>query len=77
MASIFFSSFGQTKLYEPSPRYGHGADAVEGRCYLWGGRVQDFSESGRRKPASTVEIFDPYLETWKEHPTTGAPPAGL
>ena len=65
-----------SKLYEPSPRLAHGA-AVGGRCYLWGGRVQDFSESGRRKLASTVEIFDPYLETWEEHPTTGVPPPGL
>ena len=77
MASIFSSSFGQTKHYEPSPRFGHGAAPVGGRCYLWGGRVQDFSESGRRKLASTVEIFDPYLETWEKHPTTGVPPPGL
>ena len=77
MASIFSSLFGQTKLYEPSPRYLHGAASLRGRCYLWGGRVQDFSESGRRKLASTIEIFDPYLETWKKHPTTGVPPPGL
>ena len=77
MASILSSLFGQTKLYEPSPRFGHGAAAVGGRCYLWGGHVQDFSESGRRKLASTVEIFDPYLETWEEHPTTRVPPPGL
>ena len=66
-----------SKLYEPSPRYLHGAASVGGRCYLWGGRVQDFSESCRRKLTSTVEIFDPYLETWEEHPTTGMPHPGL
>ena len=66
-----------SKLCEPSPRFGHGAAAVGGRCYLWGGFVQDFSESGRRKLTSTVDIFDPYLETWEEHPTTGVPPPGL
>ena len=69
--------FDQTKLYEPSPRFLHGAAAVEGKCYLWGGCVQDFSTSGRRKLASTIEIFDPYLETWEEHHTTGLPPSGL
>ena len=69
--------FDQTKLYEPSPRFLHGAAAVEGKCYLWGGCVQDFSASGRRKLASTIEIFDPYLETWEEHHTTGLPPSGL
>ena len=77
MASIFFSSFGLTKLYEPSPRFLHGAAPVGGRCYLWGGRVQDFSGSCRRKLTSTVKIFDPYLETWEEYPTTGVPPPGL
>ena len=77
MASILSYLFGQTKVYEPSPRFLHGAAAVRGRCYLWGGRVQDLSESGRRKLASAVEIFDPHLETWEEHPTTGVPPPGL
>ena len=77
MASILSSSFGQTKVYEPSPRLAHGAADVGGRCYLRGGYVQDFSASGRRKLASTVEIFDPHLETWEEHPTTGVPPPGL
>ena len=66
-----------SKLYEPSPRFGHGAAAVGGRCYLRGGRIQDFSASGRRKLTSTVEIFDPHLETWEEHHTTGVPPPGL
>ena len=77
MASILSSLVGQTKLYKPSPRFAHGAAAVGGRCYLWGGRVQDFTASGRKKLASTVEIFDPHLETWEEHPTTGVPPPGL
>ena len=66
-----------SKLHEPSPRFGHGAAPVGGRCYLWGGRVSHFSESGRRKLASTVEVFDPYLEMWENHPTTGIPPPGL
>ena len=66
-----------SKLYEPYPRFLHGATPVGGRCYLWGGCVQDSSESGRRKLASTIEIFDPYLETWEEYPTTGVPPPGL
>ena len=43
----------------------------------WAGCVRDFSESGRRKLASTIEIFDPYLETWEKHHTTGVPHPGL
>ena len=77
MASILSSLFGQTKLYEPSPRFLHGAAAVGGRCYLWGGCAQDITASGRRKLTSNVEIFGPYLETWDKHPTTGVPPPGL
>ena len=77
MASILSSTFCATKHYEPTPRSSHGAAVVGRRCYLWGGRVQDFSGSGRRKLASTVEVFDPDLEIWEEHPTTGVPPPGL
>ena len=65
------------ELYEPSPRFGHGVAPVGGRGYFWGGRVQDFSESARRKLASTIEIFDPYLKAWKKHPITGVLPPGL
>ena len=74
MASILF---GRTKLYEPAPRFSHGAASIGRRCYLWGGCIQAFSEGGRRKLASTVEIFDPYLETWEKHHTMGVPPSGL
>ena len=77
MASSMSSLSGQTKQCEPSPRFGHRAAQIGGRCYLWGGRVQDFSESRRKKLASTIEIFDPYSETWKKHPTIGVPPSGL
>ena len=77
MASILSSLFGRTKQYQPSPRFSHGAAAVGGRCYLWGGRVRDFSVSGRRKLTSVIKIFDPYLETWEEHHTRGVPPSGL
>ena len=66
-----------SKLHEPSPRFSHSAAPVGERCYLRGGYVQDFSASGRRKLTSTIEIFDPHLETWEEHPTTGVPPPGL
>ena len=69
--------FGQTKLYEPSPRFSHCAAAVAGRCFLWGGNAPNASEYSRRKLPSAIEIFDPYLETWEKHTTTGVPPPGL
>ena len=77
MASNFSSMLGRTKPYEPSPRWGHCATPVGGRCFLWGGRVPDFSASGRKKLASTVEIFDPYLEMWEQQSTSGVTPPGL
>ena len=78
MASFFSSMIGRTKAYEPSPRFGHcAAPVIRGRCLLWGGRDSDFSASGRKKLASTVEIFDPYLEVWEKKTTSGLSPPGL
>ena len=77
MAPILSSVFGRTKAYEPSPRCFQYAAPIGERLFLWGGRVPDFSASGRRNLASTVDIFDPYLETWKQQSTSGALPPGL
>ena len=77
MASTLSYILGRTKVNKPSPRWGHYAAQVGGRCFLWGGRVPDFSASGRKKLASTVEIFDPYLEVWEQKTTTGVSPPGL
>ena len=44
---------------------------------MWGGRTADYSASSRRKLASVVEIYDPYLEAWQQEATTGVPPPGL
>ena len=77
MAFISSSTFHPTKVNDPTPRFSHCAAAVGGKCYLWGGFVQDFFGNGRKKLVSTVEIFDPYLKTWEKHPTTGEPPLGL
>ena len=73
----FISRMASTNIYEPSARFSHGATSIVGRCYLRGGHVQNLSGSGRRKLVSTIEIFDPCLETWEVHQATGAPPPGL
>ena len=44
---------------------------------MWGGLTQDFHRGGQDKLKSTVNVFDPYLETWQEQCTTGVPPRGL
>ena len=76
MASILRALKGNTK-YEPSPRFGHYAVPFRGRVYAWGGRTQDFSESGRQKLKSVVETFDLYTEVWQQRGTSGSPPPGV
>ena len=71
MASILSSR------YQPSPKYGHYAGQVGRKSYTWGGCTQDFRHGGQDKLKSTVNVFDPYLETWQEQRTTGVPPRGL
>ena len=71
MASILSSR------YQPSPRFHHYAVQVGSKSYMWGGRTQDFLCGGQDKLKSTVNVFDPYRETWQEQPTTGVSPRGL
>ena len=71
MASILSSR------YQPSPRFGHQAVQVGTNSYVWGGRTKDFHHGGQDKLKSTVNVFDPSLETWQEQRTTGVPPRGL
>ena len=51
--------------YEPAPRYGHIAAAVEGKLYVWGGMRRDwpFVHSGPEKTAitSVVDVLDPQV----------------
>ena len=65
------------KYYQPAPRAWHGATPIGDRLYMWGGQTENFNESSRRKLASVVEIYDPYLEAWQQEATTGVPPPGL
>ena len=76
MASIF-RYFAKPKYYEPCPRFYHSAAPIGDMPYLWGGVTEDFSESSKRKLASMVEIYDPYLEMWEQRATTGVLPRGL
>ena len=71
MASIVSSR------YQPSPRKWHYASQIGWKTYLWGGRTQDFLQGGKDILRSTVNVFDPYVETWDEQHTTGEPPHGI
>ena len=71
MASILSSR------HQPSPRFYHYAVQVGRKSFMWDGCTQDFHHGGQDKLKSTVNVFDPYLETWQEQRTTGVPPRGL
>ena len=60
-----------SSVYQPSPRYCHSAVQLQEQSYMWGGRTQVSSRS------EVVNIFDSYVEIWKERSTTGVPPPGL
>ena len=64
-------------LYQPSPRFYHCAAQIGHKTFLWGGRTQNFTASGRQKLASEIETFDVFLEKWKTKRTTGLAHPGL
>ena len=76
MASIL-QYFTKPRHYEPCPRVWHHAAPIGDRVFMRGGRTKDFSDISRRKLASVVEIYYPYLEAWQQEATTGVPPPGL
>ena len=51
--------------YEPAPRYGHVAAAVEGKLYVWGGKRRDLPavHDGPAKTGitSVVDVLDPQV----------------
>ena len=62
--------------YEPKPRLWHNAGAVRGECFISAGRTTDFDKT-KEELSSTVEVFDQYLEQWRQLKTTGSPPVGF
>lgn len=69
-------AFCRSKPYNepPQARFQHCAAPVGAECFFWGGCIPTRS---RRKLASTVEIFDAYLEVWKQQDTSGISPPGV
>ena len=61
--------------YEPLPRYGHAAVAVDNKLHMWGGLTGSKEKS--QKLAQKLEVFDISTELWEQKPTRGTPPPGL
>ena len=38
--------------YEPLPRWGHVSVVISNKLYLWGGRIEDFSDEGKKEVRS-------------------------
>ena len=71
-----------SKLYEPAARFSHANCSIESGVFLRGGRTSDL-ESGSRDAriklanVHVIDLFDPYLEVWRQLNTTGTPHPGL
>ena len=66
-------------VYEPSPVWGHFSAPVQNRWYTWGGYSNDVDDEkiSWEDFKSSVNTYDPYLETWTRLNTTGTPPSGV
>ena len=69
-------ALGLNRRYEPKPRYYHYAGAVGGELFVFAGRTTDFYKT-KEELSSTIEVFDQYLEQWRQLKTRGSPPKGL
>ena len=80
MAMLSAIAFGagliQKLSYELKPRLSHYAGAVRGELLVFAGVIVDFSKT-KEELSSTIQVFDQYLEQWREVQTTGCPPKGL
>ena len=65
---------------EPAARFYHASCSIESGVLVRGGRTLDLesgSKDSRIKLAKVIELFDPYLEVWRQLNTTGTPHPGL
>ena len=69
-------ALGLKRAYEPKPRILHYAGAARGELLVFAGRTVDFTKT-KEELSSTIQIFDQYLEQWRQLQTTGCPPKGL
>lgn len=42
--------------YEPLPRWGHVSAVIGNKLYLWGGRIEDFSEESKKEVSFRLNI---------------------
>lgn len=69
-------AIGLKRPYEPKPRFMHHAGVADGESIIYAGWTRDFDKT-KEELSSTAEVFDHYLEQWRQLKTTGSPPKGL
>ena len=55
-------------LYEPDPRYGPCSAVINEELYVWGGKLV---------ATTSLQVYHPCLESWRQLDTRGPPPTGL
>ena len=71
-------ALGLKRPYEPKPRIHHySAGTVQGELLIFAGRTVDFDIKTKEELSSFIQVFDQYLEQWRQLQTTGCPPKGL
>ena len=63
-------------LYEPSRRWGPIVSASAEELYFYGGFVENFKKL-KTQLKNSVQVYNSFIEAWKEIHTTGTPPTGL
>ncbi len=43
--------------YEPLPRWGHVSVVIDNKLYLWGGRIEDFSEESKKEVSPSILLL--------------------
>ena len=55
-------------LYEPDPRYGPCSAVIDGELCVWGGKMV---------ATTSLQVYHPCLESWRQLHTQSPPPSGL
>ena len=61
--------------YEPLPRFGHFSSLVEGKLFIFGGRIEDFHN--HKNELKTINSYNSFNETWSLFHAGGSPPLGI
>ena len=55
-------------LYEPDPRYAPYSSVINEELYVWGGKME---------VTTSLQVYHPCLESWRQLHTHGPPPPGV